>query len=199
MNEKQRHDRRVREHLREARKGRARPPHDDGYHYQILGIHEMRADQTFQFTAVRIREDDPRLNDKLVMVRMAKDVLTQALAIDGYDPALSFALRAAIQGEPPVFHWLGDFFQNYGVFQEKCKVYGTAQTGRRLEELLGKHGYGNDAWYDGYRGRGPDRVPLPYAVRNILAHPEIESEVTYAQIKRATRSWRNWRLSGHGR
>ncbi len=186
MNEKQKHERRVREHLREARKSRAKPPHNDGYYYRILGIHAMRSDQTFQFTEVRIRADDSKLDDKLVMVQMAKDVLTQALVIDGYDPALSFAIRAAIHGEPPVFHWLGEFYQNYGIFQEKCKVYGAKETRERLEELLRKHGFEGDAWYDGYRGRGPERVPLPFAVRNILAHPEIESEVTYAQIKWAT-------------
>ncbi len=186
MNEKQKHERRIREHLREARKGRVHATQTDGYHYRILGIHEIRSDQTFQFTGVRISEDDPKLDEKLVMVQMAKDVLTQALAINGYDPALSFAIRAAIHGEPPVFHWLGEFFQNYGIFQVKCEVYATNETRQRLEELLGKHGYANDAWYDGYRGRGPDRVPFPFAVRNILAHPEIGCEVTYAQIKRAT-------------
>lgn len=186
MNEKQKHARRVREHLREAKRGGATPPHSDGYYYRILGIHKIRAGQTFQFTGVRIRDDDPQLDDKLVMVQMAKDVLTQALAIDGYDPALSFAIRAAIHGEPPVFHWLGEFFQSYGMFQEKWKVYGTNESRQKLEELLGQHGYADDAWYDGYRGRGPERVPLPFAVRNMLAHPEIKSEVTYAQIKRAT-------------
>ena len=190
MNETQKYDRRVREYLREARrearKDSARSPHNNGYHTKILGIHKIRSGQTFQFTDVTIKKDDPKVDSKLVMVQMAKDILTQALAIDGYDPALSFAIRSAIYGEPPVFHWLGEFFQNYGIFQEKCRVYGVKQTMQKLEELLGKHGYANDAWYDSYRGRGPERVPLPFAVRNILAHPEIENTVTYAQIKRAT-------------
>ena len=186
MNERQKHKRRVREHLREAKADPARPPHEDGYHYRILGIHEMRSDQTFQFTSVRISKDDPRLDDKLVMVQMAKDIMTQALAIDGYDPALSLAIRAAIQSEPPVFHWLGELFQNYGMFQEKHKVYGTEETRKKLECLLRQGECADDAWYDDYRGRGTQRrVPLPFAVRNMLAHPDIEGEITYAQIKLA--------------
>lgn len=185
MNEKQKRARRVREHLREARKGHAGPQH--GNHLRILGIHEMRAGQTFHFTAVTISEDDPRLNDKLVMVEMAKDILTQALAIDGYDPALSFAIRAAIQGEPPIFHWLGEFFQKYGAFQVKHNVYGTNETRSRLAEFIAHGEYADDAWYDGYPERGTKgRVPLPFAVRNLLAHPQINAEVTYAQIRRAT-------------
>lgn len=184
MNERQQHRRRVRDHLRQARKGPA--PTEDGCYHRILGIHEMRADQTFQFAAVRVSEADPKLDDKLVMIQMAKDLLTQALRIDGYDPALSISIRAAVQGEPPVFHWLGEFFQSYGMFQQTYNVYGTQETREKLEGLLGAHEFANDAWYDGYRGRGPDRVPLPFAVRNTLAHPDVENEITYSQVTRAT-------------
>jgi len=86
------------------------------------------------------------------MIQMAKDLLTQALRIDGYDPALSISIRAAVQGEPPVFHWLGEFFQSYGI-QQTYNVYGTQETREKLEGLLGAHEFANDAWYDGYRGR----------------------------------------------
>lgn len=123
------------------------------------------------------------------MVQMAKDVLTQALRIGGYDPALSFAIRAAIQGEPPVLHWLGDFFQNWGMFQAKYGVFRTKETRDKLTELLASHA--DDAWYDDYLdGRKtsplPERVPLAFAVRNVLAHPDHRNSVTYAQIRRAT-------------
>ena len=117
VNEKQLYDQRVRDYARQARKDAAKPPHDDGYHYRIFGIHKIRSDQTFRFTHAKIAANDPRLRDKLVMVQMAKDIQTQSLKINGYDPALSYAIRAAIQGEPPLFHWLGEFFQNYGMFQ----------------------------------------------------------------------------------
>ena len=188
VNEKQLHDQRVRDYARQARKDAAKPPHDDGYHYRILGIHKIRSDQTFRFTHAKIAANDPRLRDKLVMVQMAKDIQTQSLKINGYDPALSYAIRAAIQGEPPLFHWLGEFFQNYGMFQAKYGVFKTKETRDKLTEMLGDT---SDAWYDGYLdGRKPDpqpeRVPLPLAVRNILAHPEHKNDVTYAQIKRAS-------------
>ncbi|MDE0222898.1 MAG: hypothetical protein OXJ90_26760 [Spirochaetaceae bacterium] len=188
MNEKQIRARRLREYLREARK-RGDSPHSDGFYHRILGMHEIRAGQTFQFTHVRIHKDDPQVDGRLVMVQMAKDLLTQALRIDGYDPALSFAIRAAIQGEPPVFHWLGEFFQNWGVFQAKYGVFKTRETRDQLTESLADHA--EDAWYDEYLdGRKstpvPERVPLPFAVRNVLAHPEHSNSVTYAQIRRAT-------------
>jgi len=125
------------------------------------------------------------------MVQMAKDILTQSLAIDGYDPALSFAIRSSIQGEPPVFHWVGEFFQTYGIFQAKFAVFKTRETRSKLDDLLQTHDYSEDAWYDDYEdGRKenpePERVPLPFAVRNVLAHPDHKSKVTYAQISRAT-------------
>ena len=188
MNEKQIRARRLREYLREARK-RGDSPHSDGFYHRILGMHGIRAGQTFQFTHVRIHKDDPQVDGRLVMVQMAKDLLTQALRIDGYDPALSFAIRAAIQREPPVFHWLGEFFQNWGVFQAKYGVFKTRETRDQLTESLADHA--EDAWYDEYLdGRKstpvPERVPLPFAVRNVLAHPEHSNSVTYAQIRRAT-------------
>lgn len=188
MNEKQVRARRVREYLREAKR-RDGGPDADGFYHRILGMHEIRADQTFQFAHVRIHKEDPQLNDKLVMVQMAKDVLTQALRIGGYDPALSLAIRAAIQGEPPVFHWLGEFFQNWGTFQAKCGVFKTKETRDKLTELLVSHA--DDAWYNNYLdGRKtspvPEKVPLPFAVRNVLAHPDHRNSVTYAQIRRAT-------------
>lgn len=193
MNERQAFEHRVREHLRSARKRNRAHPAVDGRFHRILGIRELRAGQSFKFASASVLADDPRLDDKLVLAEMASDLLTQALKIDGYDPILSAALRGVIHGnaaEPGRALREGTLHQHYFAFQMEHRVYSDSATMRKMSTLTGE----NPAlWYDDYRGRLRGRVPLAYAVRNILAHPEIQNpRPTDEQILCATHILAVW-------
>lgn len=165
-------------------------PSPDGYYRSFLGVQGgQRSGETLRFTQVRISKDDPSLRDKLVMCRMAKDLLTQALTIDGYDPAIAYAVQSAVQGWPHAFHTIGALFENYGAFQQKFAVFKTKETKDLLADKL--RGRPDNEWYEGYvdgrkSGQKPERVPLPFAVRNVLAHRDHSNRVKHAEVQRAT-------------
>ena len=100
------------------------------------------------------------------MVESATDMITNAYIIGALDPAFPTVLASIIEGKGLYEHNIGEFFQLYGKFEEMYQTHGP-KTKIVMEDLVN----GDDRYLKPYKGRGNcDLHPLPYAVRNILAH-----------------------------
>lgn len=109
---------------------------------------------------------DWKLAAKLEMVESARDFITNACALDYLNGALPTVLKAIIEGRGLYEHSIGEFFLLYGKFEQKHNTQGWS-TKKKMEELVG----GDNQYMKSYTERDKTRAhPLPYAVRNILAH-----------------------------
>ncbi len=128
----------------------------------ILASKEVPAGAEVAMQAVVIQRNW-KAATKLEMVEDANNFLTKARQIDIFHPDLLAALKTTIEEEPLPMHSIGEFFILYGRFEQK---YGTSnqETGKKMEELVN----GRKEYLKAYDGN--KKYPLPYAVRNILAH-----------------------------
>lgn len=110
---------------------------------------------------------DWKWSKKKQMANLANEFVFHAYVIGALDPALATVLSNIVQEHGLFEHSIGEFFLLYGRFEQR---YGASKGTRALQVM--KELVGGDAKYlKDYRYRGRlERVPLPYAVRNILAH-----------------------------
>jgi len=128
----------------------------------ILAPKEVPAGAEVAMSAVVIQRDW-KAAIKLEMIEDANNFLTKARQIDISHPDLLAALRTTIEEEPLPMHSIGEFFILYGRFEQKYET-SNQETGKKMEELVkGRKEYLKE--YDKSK-----KYPLPYAVRNILAH-----------------------------
>ena len=140
---------------------------------QILAPHEMpgaNPDATPEENsvplAVAVIEIDWKIETRREMAKLARDILTRALAVGSLSPSLPSVLGAIIEGRGLVEHGIGEFFLLYGKFEQKHRTSGK-RTGAKMKALV----KGNPRFLKLYRERGKESLqPLPYAVRNILSH-----------------------------
>ncbi len=133
---------------------------------EILAPNEMSGQESVQLAPVTLPLDW-RLATRLEMVEDARGLITKAVLLKSLDPGLPLILSAIIEGRGLYEHGIGEFFLLYGRFEEK---YGTtkAQTRKKMKEMLN----GDPEHMKVCKGNGgqEEHHPLPYAVRNILAH-----------------------------
>ena len=112
-------------------------------------------------------ELDWTIATRLEMVESARDMITSAYLIDSLDPAFPTVLASIIEGKGLYEHGVGEFFVLYGRFEERYGVFKQRAAKRKMMELVA----GDRRHLRPYIERGKESlVPLPYAVRNILAH-----------------------------
>ena len=131
---------------------------------EILGSREVpRKDVPLSAALLDL---DWRLAAELEMVESARDLITNACALDYLDGALPTVLKAIIEGRGLYEHSIGEFFLLYGKFEQKHNTQGWS-TKKKMEELVG----GDNQYMKSYIYHGNTQIaPLPYVVRNILAH-----------------------------
>ena len=104
---------------------------------------------------------------KLEMVELAKDMITKAYMLSSLDPAFPTVLQSIIGGKSLYEYSIGEFFQLYGQFEGKHQLSKGSQTREKMNALVD----GDERYLKLYQEGGKSRLyPLPYAVRNILAH-----------------------------
>ena len=104
---------------------------------------------------------------RLAMVESANDFLTKARVLGPIHRALPTVLRMMIEGKGLYEYSLGEFFQLYGRFEGKYQLTNGKQTLAKMRAMVN----GDMACMKQYVERGQSHwYPLPYAVRNILAH-----------------------------
>lgn len=160
---------------------------------RVLGPLEVPKErfESGEYTLVAVPIDrDWKLPTKLEMVRDANNLLTNAYKIGALDHALPVALGAAIKGEGIYQYSIGEFFLLYGRFEQKYNVRNDSEVKAQMDDLLQGNEQGLRDYIQGGKTR---RVPLPYAVRNILAHVGHNTNKTTVEELRAAvvllRSW----------
>ena len=132
---------------------------------RILAPREVDGGDTIPLRAVFVKSDW-KIAARLEMVESATDMITNAYIIDALDPAFPTVLASIIEGKGLYEHNIGEFFQLYGKFEG---IYQTQRTKTKtaMEALVN----GDNRYLKLYReGIKCNPHPLPYAVRNILAH-----------------------------
>ena len=132
---------------------------------RILAPREVDGGNTIPLRAVIVKPDW-KIAARLEMMESATDMITNAYIIGALDPAFPTVLASIIEGKGLYEHNIGEFFQLYGKFEGIHQTQ-DAKTKTAMEPLV----KGDNRYLKLYWERGKcNPHPLPYAVRNILAH-----------------------------
>ena len=145
---------------------------DRQFDIAILGPREIlgRSDRPVQLGSVMLPLDW-RLAKRREMVDVARDFIDAAYVLDeSYDPSLPSVLAATIEGRSLFEYGIGKFFLLYGRFEQKYKAYDGNKAKKKMIALVAGKQEHMKLYKDRSVPNGQGFVPLPYAVRNILAH-----------------------------
>ena len=110
---------------------------------------------------------DWKIATRLEMVESANAMITNAYIIDSLDPAFPHVLGSIIEGKGLYEHSVGQFFELYGRFEGKYQLKRPRDTRDKMASLVN----GDKRYLVRYKEYGKSvSVPMPWAVRNILAH-----------------------------
>ena len=136
---------------------------------KILAQREVRAGDEVQLSTVKI-ELDWKMAIKFKILEAANDIMTRSYMLGSLDPALHRVLTSVIEGKGFYEHNIGEFFLLYGRFEQKYRVFEGKETREKMMELM----QGGEKFLKPYKdqrsGKEYANNPLPYSVRNILAH-----------------------------
>ena len=127
------------------------------------------------------------------MAELARDFLAKAFVVGALDPSLPPVLAAMVEGRGLFEHGIGEFFLLYGRFEER---HGTSKRATKLkmdplvngDPALMKPYWSGGKWSD---------HPLPYAVRNILAHAGTNpNKLDERELRRSIELLRRWLGNG---
>ena len=131
-----------------------------------LAPKEVRGGARVPLSGVVIKLDW-KIATRLEMVESAMDMITKAYILDSLDPGFPTVLKSIIEGKGLYEHSMGEFFELYGTFEGKYQLTKGTETRDKMLALVN----GDKRYLKSYQERGKSGlVPLPYAVRNILAH-----------------------------
>lgn len=131
----------------------------------IFALREARSDEPLMLSGVTLPLDW-KIETRWKMFESARDLMTNAYIIDALDPGLSAILSSVIEGKGLYEHGIGEFFTLYGAFEQRHGTTGP-QTGKKMEEFV----KGDQRYLkQDLSHRTKPYYPLPYVVRNILAH-----------------------------
>ena len=142
--------------------------HKQGHNFivRILSSKQVKSGDTIPMSGVTIQLDW-KVSTKLEMVKLSNDLIYKAYILDFLDPAFPTILTSVIEGKSLYEHSIGEFFQMYGKFEGKFQLTKGQDTEQKMMELVN----GEENYLKNYREHGQWKlVPLPYAIRNILAH-----------------------------
>ena len=134
----------------------------------ILAPTEVRGGDTVPLAGV-ITKPDWKTVAKHELADLATEFISKAYLIGMLDNALPTILKSVIEEKGIYEYNIGEFFLLYGRFQEKYGVFTGEKTRKEMSRLVD----GEEGYLKAYLDRGkPQEYPLPFAVRNILAHPK---------------------------
>ena len=136
---------------------------------KILAQREVRAGDEVQLSTVKI-ELDWKMAIKFKILEAANDIMTRSYMLGSLDPALHRILVSVIEEKGLYEDNIGEFFLLYGRFEQKYRVFEGKETREKMMELM----QGGEKFLKPYKdqrsGKEYANNPLPYSVRNILAH-----------------------------
>ena len=146
----------------------AKEIHEHGHNFIVepLAPAQVLEGDSIPLSGVVIRLDW-KVATRQEMVKSAREIISKAYLLDCLDPALPTALASVIEGKGLYEYSIGEFFQLYGRFEGKYNLTKGSDTKEQMEVLL----KGDTRYLKPYKEHGKwVSHPMPYAVRNILAH-----------------------------
>ena len=157
---------------------------------ELLAPNEMDDHTPVPLAAVKL-ELDWKIATRLEMVEAARNIITSAFMLKSLDPGFPSVLAAIIEGRGLYEHGIGEFFLLYGKFEQKHRTSGTKTRARMMKFVKGDPQYMKP-----YTERGKIIMePLPYAVRNILAHTGTNSNTldqNGSDLRKSIELLRSW-------
>ena len=136
------------------------------FHIEGIAQHVVLENDSAPTSAAVIKLDW-KTSLKLNTVKHAREIITNSYMMGSLDPFLPAVLASVVEEKSLYKHSYGEFFELYGKFEQKHSFKKDAQTLAKMKELTGD----KPKWSKEYRERGKTKLyPLPYAVRQILAH-----------------------------
>lgn len=158
---------------------------------KILAPREICGGDSVQLAAAIIQLDW-RIGVRLKMVECAIDLISHAYTVDSLYSALPTVLKSIIEGKGLYEYGIGEFFLLYGKFEQKFHTGKGRATHDKMMELI----EGDERYMKSYTKGGTARMmPLPYAVRNILAHMGTDPntlDLEGEDIKKSIDLLRDW-------
>ena len=145
----------------------------EGHRFVVraLAPREVESEDVVPLSGV-ILYPDWKIATRLKMVEPARELITQAYTIGSLDPALPTVLKAVIEGKGLYEYSIGEFFELFGEFLGRYGLANQEEIRAKMTTLVD----GKPRYLKTYMVRGkPELHPLPFAVRNILAHPESKA------------------------
>ena len=157
---------------------------------EILAPNEVDDQTPVPLAAVKL-ELDWKIATRLEMVEAARNIITSAFMLKSLDPGFPSVLAAIIEGRGLYEHGIGEFFLLYGKFEQKHRTSGTKTRARMMKFVKGDPQYMKPC-----TERGKQIMePLPYAVRNILAHTGTNSNTldqNGSDLRKSIELLRSW-------
>lgn len=132
----------------------------------LLGPREVKGKDTVPIRAV-VTPLDSKTPMRKEMAELINDLITKSYWLGTFNSAILTALGAMLDGKGIFEYSIGEFFLLYGRFEQKYECDGW-QTRKKMRDLLGE----DRKYFKRYKDRRGIicHDPLPYVVRNILAH-----------------------------
>lgn len=157
---------------------------------RAFGPHVVSAGDEVRLASAVIKVDW-KIAAKLEMVKAAEDIIRNSSLLGSLDLALPVILASVVEEKGLYEHSIGEFFQLYGQFEQKYGVFKTKETIEKMEALI----QGDKKFLKPYKDHGKESlVPLPYAVRSILAHSKNSNTLDQEgkDIKNSIKLLRSW-------
>ncbi len=135
------------------------------HHIELIGQKIVRKRHAAPVAGAPFRLDW-KTELKLEIVDHARTIITDSYIMGSLDPFLPAVLASVIKEESLYKHSYGEFFELYGKFEQKYGLKGPG-TRKKMEKLTDGKPEWSKEYFDGGRKK---LYPLPYAVRQILAH-----------------------------
>ena len=132
----------------------------------LLGPKEVKGGDSIPVRAVIVPLSKIGVRKK--MAEQMNELITESYNLGTLDFPVLSGLAAMLDGKGMFEHNIGEFFLLYGRFEERFECENGKQTKRKMDEFI----KGNRDYLKRIMDRSnlPRLHPLPYAVRNILAH-----------------------------
>ena len=127
-----------------------------------------------------IAKPDSKVVAKRELTNLATELISKAYLMDMLDNSLPAILRAVIEERGIYEYSVGELFTLYGIFQQKYGVFDDKAIRKKMSCLLD----GDESYLREYVDRGkPQKYPLPYVVRTVLAHPKNKNVTTLESLE----------------
>lgn len=163
---------------------------ESGYssEYAILGPKEIPEGRQALFAAARL-EFGCNLATKRKMVELANEFLDMAHLLNEGPQSLPMVLAATIEERGLLEHSIGEFFLLYGRFEREYEASNSKLAKAKMMELIGDKPEMMKLYQDRH---GQSWVPLPFAIRNILAHSDNPNELVVEELWQAIQLLHQW-------